>query len=269
MPLGHCCPSGHIPAPLSSFHSSPFPCCILSLPTICIAPLKLACPCWQTHIFSLFIEFSIFCLYWKLSSQGEPLAWKFFYLNFQHIFLNSYPDIRAMQLFPVPHIAASKSFFFLFPFSLKKHSLWLHHPNHSCSTSSSRPAVAILIFLHVHWRLRHTVGCSPSFPGPSPGRVVTIQRAIQFLDFHKCQHLILWPQTSIFPPLTHCSCSLRFLTLVWLLMPTFLHLIVLCFPGHHSAQPRGQFLLISYIAFLGHCTFWSTLFPLFLHLDHD
>ena len=212
MPLGHCCLSGHIPASLSSFHSSPFPCCILSLPTICIAPLKLACPCWQTHIFSLFIEFSIFCLYRKLFSQGEPLAWKFFYLNFQHIFLNSYPDKWAMQLFPMPHIAASKSFFLLFPFSLKKHSLWLHHPNHSCSTLILTASCG-----HSHLSARSletfcTDGCSPSFPGPSPGRVVTIQRAIQFLDFHKCQHLILWPQTSIFPPLTHCICSFRFLT---------------------------------------------------------
>ena len=178
MPLGHYCLSGHIPASLSSFNSSPFPCCILSLPTISIAPLKLACPCWQTHIFSLFIEFSIFCLYWKLSPQGLPLAWKFFYLNFQHIFLNSYPDIRAMQLFPMPHITASKSFFFPFPFSLKKHSLWLHHPNHSCSTVILTANYAVFISLHVHWRLRHTTGCSRSFPGPYPGNEWLLSRGL-------------------------------------------------------------------------------------------
>lgn len=44
--------------------------------------------------------------------------------------------------------------------------------------SSSLPAMAIFIFLHVHWRLRHITGCSPSFPGPYPGNEWLLSRGL-------------------------------------------------------------------------------------------
>lgn len=184
---------------------------------------------------SVFVSFWIYSQKWNCYNRSYGCSiFNFEEPPYQHIFLKSYSEIRAMRPFSYLFIVAFKSLFFLqCHISLKKNVIWLYHPNPPHSTPIPKPHCQSWLPQSL-FTFTDDLGTwlAVLFPSLSPTVILRGQYTEHYPIPWLSQTQGFLPWISIIPSLTSFICSLLSLGLFVLSMSTFHHLTIFSFPVH-------------------------------------